>query len=252
MNCSLAIIALPTSSPLLLSMKTILLSLFCGLSLAAADKVPDGYKLVYSQDFEKDGALKDFVFTDPKAWAVSKDDQGNTTLELVKQSEYKPEVRSPVNISLLKDKALGDFVLEADLLQTGKEYGHRDMCLFFNFQDPKNFYYTHIATKADPNAHNIFRVQDAPRTNIATKTTAGVQWGLNVWHKVRLERDTKAGTIKVYFDDLTAPLMIATDKNFPKGFLGFGSFDDTGRIDNIRVWAPAVEQKKIEFFTAPD
>ena len=29
-----------------------------------------------------------------------------------------------------------DFVLEADLLQTGRQYGHRDLCLFFGFVSP--------------------------------------------------------------------------------------------------------------------
>jgi len=75
-----------------------------------------------------------------------------------------------------------------------------------------------------------------------------VNWGLNVWHKVRLERDTKAGAIRVYFDDLSKPIMIAEDKNFTSGYIGFGSFDDTGMIDNIRIWGPAVETKKTEFF----
>jgi len=33
--------------------------------------------------------------------------------------------------------------------------------------------------------------------------------------------------------------MEATDTSFTEGRIGFGSFDDTGKIDNIRIWAPA-------------
>ena len=210
---------------------------------AADDHVPKGYKMLYEQTFESPEALKDFVMTDGKAWKFSKEEKGGA-LELAAQSEYKPEVRSPVNIALIKDKVFGDFVLEADLIQTGKEYGHRDMCLFFGFQNPKQFYYTHMATKADPNAHNVFIVNNEPRKNFAKTTTTGVNWGLNIWHKVRLERKLADGTIKVYFDDMTIPIMVAEDKTFGPGFIGFGSFDDTGKVDNIKIWGPKEEQGK--------
>ncbi len=216
--------------------------------LAADARVPAGYKLLYEQDFQKSDAINDFVMTDPAAWKMS-DTNNQQALELARQSNYKPMVRSPLNIAVIADRVFGDFVLEADFMQTGREYGHRDMCIFYGMQNPTNFYYTHIATAADPNAHNIFIVKDAPRRNIARETTKGVNWGLNVWHRVRLERDTKGGTIKVYFDDLSRPIMSAEDKNFTSGYIGFGSFDDTGMVDNIRIWGPSLETKKITFFS---
>jgi len=222
------------------------------LSLAADRPagIPAGYTLLYEQNFDRPDALKDFVVSDAKAWQVVRSN-GVNALALTRQSQYKPAVRSPFNIALLADRVFGDFVLDCDLIQTGREYGHRDMCLFFGFQTPTNFYYAHLATAADPNAHNVFIVNSKPRTNFAKLTTKGVNWGLNVWHKVRLERDTAAGTIKVYFDDLTTPIMLAEDKTFVSGCLGFGSFDDTGMVDNIRIWGPAVETKKTPFFTRP-
>lgn len=201
-------------------------------------------KLLYEQKFDSAKALKDFIMTDAKAWQFSP----SNALELVKQSEYKPIVRSPVNIALIADKVFEDFVLEAEFMQTGREYGHRDMCLFFGLQTPTNFYYTHIATAADPNAHNIFIVNGKPRTNIAKKTTKGVNWGLGIWHKVRLERTIADGAIRVFFDDMKEPIMIAEDKTFGAGYIGFGSFDDTGMVDNIRIRGPKVENKKAEFF----
>ena len=211
--------------------------------LAAEDHIPSGYKLLYEQKFEQPDTLKEFQPTDPSAWKYSKEEKDGA-LELAAQSKYKPEVRSPVNIALIKDKAFGDFILEADLIQTGREYGHRDMCLFFGFQNPKQFYYAHIATKADPNAHNVFIVNNEPRKNIAKTTTTGVNWGLNIWHKVKLERKVSDGSIKVYFDDMTIPIMVAEDKNFGAGLIGFGSFDDTGKVDNIKIWGPKLEEGK--------
>ena len=220
-------------------------------SLHAADTpLPSGAKLLYEQDFQKPDAIKDFVMTDPTAWKIAATNE-QRSLELTKQSQYKPPVRSPVNMALIADKVFTDFVLEVDLVQTGREYGHRDMCLFYGVQSPTNFYYTHIATAADPNAHNIFVVTNAPRKNIARETTKGVNWGLNVWHKVRLERDTKSGMINVYFDDFSKPIMVAQDTNFASGYIGFGSFDDTGMVDNIRIWGQSVATKKTEFFQRP-
>lgn len=208
------------------------------ITWAADPQLPKGYKLLYEQAFEKPESIKEFQMTDVAAWKYSKEEQGGA-LELAAQSNYKPEVRSPVNIALIKEKVFGDFVLEADFIQTGEEYGHRDMCLFFGFQKPTRFYYVHLATKADPNAHNIFIVNDKPRTNIAKTATGGVNWGLNIWHKVRVERKLSDGSIKVYFDDLTIPIMVAEDKNFGEGYIGFGSFDDTGKVDNIKIWGPS-------------
>ena len=221
-------------------MKATVLMLFVLAGTACASD----HKVLYEQKFDRAAALKDFVMTDTQAWRFSP----SNALELVKQSEYKPIVRSPVNIALIADKVFGDFVLEAELMQTGREYGHRDMCLFFGFQTPTNFYYAHIATAADPNAHNIFIVNGKPRTNIAKKTTKGVNWGLGVWHKVRLERTLANGAIRVFFDDMNEPIMTAEDKAFGAGYIGFGSFDDTGMVDNIRIKGPKVENKKGEFF----
>lgn len=229
-------------------MKNILLALAL-LTVAGCATSGGGKKLLYKQNFDSMGSLAEFQMTDTNAWkfVVADKDHGGA-LELTQQSKYTPAVRSPVNIALIKNKVFADFVLEADFIQTGREYGHRDMCIFFGYQSPTNFYYTHMATKADPNAHNVFIVNGAPRKNFAKQTTEGVNWGLNIWHKVRLERTVADGMIKVYFDDMTKPIMVAEDKTFQSGGIGFGSFDDTGRIDNIRIWGPAVESKPLQPF----
>lgn len=223
--------------------------LITSIALRAADAppLPAGWKLLYEQNFSRPDAIKDFVFCDPKAWRIAKDGD-KSSLELFKQCDYKPANRSPFNIALLADKVFGDFILEVELLSTVKPYGHQDMCLFFGFTEPQKFYYNHIAVAADPHAHNIFIVKDAPRTAIAKETTKGITWGQNEWHKVRLQRDAKTGTVRTWFDDMSKPIMLAEDKTFATGCIGFGSFDDLGKITNIRIWGPSVEAKKTEFF----
>ena len=89
---------------------------------------------------------------------------------------------------------------------------------------------------------------EASIIKIAKETTKGVNWGAGIWHKIRLERKGSDGTIKVFFDDMTKPIMTAEDTNFKSGYVGLGSFDDTGMIDDIKIWGPSVESKKTEFY----
>lgn len=210
--------------------------------------VPDDYQLVFKEDFEDKNALKRFEMTDPSAWKITKKDD-NRFLDLFGASDYEPRVRSPRNIAMIAEQSFGSFVLEADVMQTGREYGHRDMCFFFGMKDASNFYYTHLATSPDPHAHNIFLVNDEPRVAIAGEIAEGIDWGeTNQWHKLKIERSVQDGSIKVYFNDMSNPIMEATDTHFDTGHIGFGSFNDTGRIDNIKIWAPKEEADDHGFF----
>ena len=196
----------------------------------------------FSESFDEAGALARLVFSDPAAWELR-----DGALELVRQSDYKPPHRSPLNIALLADRQYGSFTLEADVLSTTREYDHRSMCLFLNFQDPSHYYYIHISTRSDDHAHNIFIVNDAPRKKISTSTTSGHDWGTNQWHKVKVVRDVDSGLIELHIDG--RKIMEARDKTFTAGHIGFGSFDDEGRIDNIRITGRPVSTQKTGFFS---
>ncbi len=218
----------------------VLMSAHWGILKAQQYALTDDY-LLYSTSFDDGVDLTDFAATDQSAWKIT-DMDGNKVLELHGKSDYRGRVRSPFNIAALKDHYFGDFTLEVRLKQTGRDYGHRDMCLFFGIQDPANFYYVHMASVADPHAHNVFLVNDAPRVAIASRTTGGVKWEQD-WHTIRIRRELATGTIAVYFDDMEKPIMLATDDHFPAGMIGFGSFDDTGMVDDIKVWGPKMGTK---------
>jgi hypothetical protein len=119
-------------------------------------------------------------------------------------------------------------------MQTGKEYGHRDLCFFFGYQDSSHFYYVHLATVADPHANSIFLVNGAPRVSIAQKRTNGTDWKTG-FHRIRIVRNVETGTIRVYFNDMKVPVMETVDKTFLVGEVGLGSFDDTGDFDNLSI-----------------
>lgn len=235
------------------------------LSLSAAE-LPEGYTLQYEQSFKSKKSYDDFMMTDSSAWELRKED-GNTFLSLEGASKYEPPHRSPFNIALIKGITFGSFVLEVDILQSGvkgtpiaqfmKEnpdptkaggYAHRDHCFFFGFQDPAHYMYIHIAKTGDNNAHNVFVVDESPRTPITDFRTVGVDWGVNEWRKIRIVRDVDKSTVALYFDDMLTPIMIADDVPFEQGFIGFGSFDDIGWVDNIRIWAPDSKRDNRTFF----
>ena len=210
--------------------------------------VPDDYQLLFKEDFEGKKPLARFEMTDEAAWKIVRIDD-NRSLDLFGASAYEPRVRSPRNIASINDQSFGSFVLEADVMQTGREYGHRDLCFFFGMKDASNFYYAHLASAPDPHAHNIFLVNDEPRVAIADWVSEGVHWGDTLqWHKLKIERTLENGSIKIYLDDMDAPIMEATDTHFGRGHIGFGSFDDTGRIDNIKIWGLPEEATDEGFF----
>ncbi|MCB9875204.1 MAG: hypothetical protein H6821_13595 [Planctomycetaceae bacterium] len=196
--------------------------------MLAQDELP----LIFEEGFENGAEL--WEPTDAKAWKIKETDKGNVFSQFEKRSKYEPPHRSPYNMALLKDIHVSDFVLDADVLSTHEDYGHRDVCLFFGYQDPAHFYYVHLGKKTDDHANQIFVVNDAPRTKISTKTTPGTNWD-EQWHHVRIVRDTSSGSIEIFYDDMKTPVMTATDKTFLWGRVGVGSFDDTGDWDNIKL-----------------
>lgn len=180
-----------------------------------------------------DANMAALVCSDPAAWAAGHDGSGDY-IELRTASDYSPPHRSLHSIALLAQHSLGSFELELDALSTGREYGHRDLCLVFGFQNPANYNYIHVAPAPDANAHNIFLVNDAPRRNLLEVQPKGFEWD-DAWHHLRLVRNVESGSIALYIDGSEEPIIQGVDKTFTSGFVGLGSFDDTGRFRNIEL-----------------
>ncbi len=209
-----------------------------GIPALAAEKCD--LPLVFEDDFEK--GADHWQPTDPEAWRIVDTDQGKVYNQF-KNSKYQPPHRSPLNISLVKDVVVGDFVLEVKVQSTNHGAGaHQDMCLFFNYQDPAHFYYVHLGKRPDPNSSQIMIVNGAPRVMITKNKSPGVPWD-KAWHQVKIVRKVADGTIEIYFDDMKKPMMIAEDKTFAHGQVGIGSFDDNGNWDDFRLCGKKVEKK---------
>lgn len=155
-----------------------------------------------------------------------------------KASNYQPKHRSPTHVSLLDAPEVGSFELNVRLRSTEPDYGHRDACLFFGWQSPEKYYYAHLAKAMDDRANQIFIVNETDRTKISVSTTAGTPWD-EAWHWLRVRRDAEAGSIEVFFDDMTRPVMTANDKTFQSGKVGVGSFDDRVDVAEVILKAPS-------------
>ena len=209
-------------------------------SLAFTARAADPLPIVFQEDFEK-GADR-WQPQDPLQWKIEKTDKGQVFSQFEKKTNYKPPHRSPTNVALLKDVVVGDLELTAKVLSTHPDYGHRDAVIVFGYQDPAHFYYVHLGKQADDHANQIFIVNDAARTKISLTSTSGTNWDDN-WHTVRVVRKAADGTIEIYYDDMTKPVMTAKDKTFAWGRIGVGTFDDTSDWDDIVVRGTAVEKK---------
>jgi len=210
-------------------MKNILPLLYC--LLFAGTLFSQSPKVVFEEDFES--GAKRWEMLDPATWQLKKSDDGSTIEITERSSKYKPPVRSPGHVALIKDLKVGNFDITFRVRSTKDTGNHRDCCVFFGYQDDQHFYYVHLGAKPDSRSGQIMIVKEAPRLAL-TKNEKLTPWD-GAWHTVRVSRDLKAGTIKVYFDDMTEPHMEVADRTFGAGRIGIGSFDDLNEFDDIVI-----------------
>ncbi len=220
---------------------------------STAFTLPEGFELVYEQDFATAEALRDFRVTQPGAVRFLTTEDGQGVMETQgPRDEYEPAVRSPYYIALLKDLRVGSFVLEVTVEQTSRAYNHRDVCFFYGFQDPSHFYYTHIATLGDQNAHKHFIVNGAPRTPYSDVFTEGYDWGDGP-KVIRIVRDLESGLTQAFVAESTEPIIVGTDTTFGAGHVGVGTFDDSNQVRRIRLFANPEEVERVttEVYSPP-
>ena len=211
------------------------------------------YETIYRQDFDSLKSVYDFNYTNPEVWDYTLIHDTSGVLEFNGPSIYQPPVvRSPATIGLLTNFVFSDFHLEFDFKHTRNVLGSPSLCVFFNFQNPSEYYYAEISEQYSQQSHNIFIVNNRMPRGIGTGVNRVVTWSDGEWHRVRIERSVAFGVIKVYVDNMDAPIMQAEDVSFGTGYIGFGAFDDSGMIDNISVRAPYVMNSKQGIFKKKD
>jgi len=212
-----------------------------------AQSLPDGYILLYQQNFSTDSAIRDFKFSHPNSWKL-KTISNNRLLEFSGQSLHGPDLDSNGTLGIIKGHIFGDFILEVSLMQTCRDCGLPDLCILYSTKDPSHFYAINLASRSTDSTHGIFLIKNAPRVKVSDWQTDSLAWGNEKWHKVRVERSIVNRTVTVYIDDMKRPVMATKNPGLIMGYLGFGSFSGSGRIDNIKVWAPTSIPEEAPFF----
>lgn len=156
-------------------------------------------------------------------------------------------IRRPFEYALLDRDVPGSVQFEAEVrLDTPASVNNRDVILVFGHQSDTEYYYAHLSQDNTIYPHNgIYRVNNADRERIDDQWNG--EFGAppavtdEEYHHVRLVHCAGTGEIAVWVDGHDRPLMTATDTTFDAGRIGFGSFDNTGRMRDLSVWIADAE-----------
>ena len=202
-------------------MRTVVFVLVCAGLLSARDADS-------SIDFEKEG-LKGWHVPLPGHWELAVED-GNHFLRLAKAGPVG-DPRRPVKFALWVPGCVSDFELEVKMRRAGKS-----LLVVFGFQDRLHFYYAHLSRDdGDHPVHNgVMKVHGGERQRIGGSGTRPAL-PTRDWHKVKVARNVQPGTIDVYIDGQDQARFSLRDKSFRYGWVGIGSFDETGDFDDFRL-----------------
>jgi hypothetical protein len=189
----------------------------------------------YHDDFAS-GSLDHWLFPYPEDWEILSEGSGHYLH--MKRSRAPGVPRRPLQFARLQRLNMASFELSLRIRRAG-----RSMIVVFNYVDTMHFYYTHLSQDrgSDQPVHNgIFIVNGGPRERIAG-LEAPPALPDRGWHRVRIQREAFAGSIKVFVDDQDQPLFAVNDTTFRCGQIGLGSFDETGDFADLRLTAQDVD-----------
>ncbi len=194
-----------------------------------------GLPLLGSWDFEN-GDSAPWQPNNPDNWRIAEVD-GSLVYELTAPGE-QGEVRAPTSRALLTQFDVTSFEFTGRMktdIDTGNP--HRDLCVFFHYKDPTHFYYVHFSASSDE-AHNIIGlVEGADRVKVNREPAGESRPGLvdREWHTFKITYDAETGEARAFIDDMETPIVTARISAFNHGFVGIGSFDDTGFFDDLSL-----------------
>lgn len=192
--------------------------------------------LLVSDDFE-DGDAQGWKPNVPKNWEVGEEKSG--LVYRLTAPGPPGEVRAPTSWSILKDFNVTNFVFTGRIkCQADTTNIHRDVDIIFHYQDPTHFYYVHFSAVSDE-VHNIIGLvngKDRVKINHELPGQSIARMNDLEFHEFKVTYNAETGEIKVYLDDMKTPVLTATDKTLKHGYVGLGSFDDTGSFDDIKLW----------------
>ncbi len=202
-------------------MRTLLCFLFCSTLLSTGES---GWHV----DFEK-GGLESWHVPLPADWELAVED-GNHFLRLAEEGPIG-DPRRPVKFALWEPGCVSDFQAQVKMRRGGKS-----LLVAFGFQDRGHFYYAHVSRDdGDSRVHNgVFKVSGGKRYRIGGMGAKPVLPTTD-WRTVRVARKTGPGSIHVYINGEDQARFHVVDTSFSYGWVGVGSFDETGDFDDFQL-----------------
>lgn len=105
----------------------------------------------------------------------------------------------------------------------------RDVVLIFGYVDETHFYYALMNSSSS--GSGIVKVSGNTATNIQAPASVTGKLTSN-WQSLRVQHGA-TGAISVYCDNMSTPVMTATDTSYPVGRAGFGSYDDPTEFRSV-------------------
>ncbi|MEV7232243.1 PQQ-dependent sugar dehydrogenase [Polymorphospora sp. NPDC051019] len=173
----------------------------------------------------------------PSKWQFTRNE-----VILAEAGVSRPGPRRPFEYAVLTaGPTFGAVQIDAKVrLDTPVEVTNRDVIIVFGWKSDTEYYYAHLSTDNMIYPHNgIYKVNNADRERIDHQWNGwrGAPPAIidAEWHQVRVKHLPATGEIAVYVDGAKDPLMTAVDKTFDSGRVGFGSFDNIGRVKDVKV-----------------
>jgi hypothetical protein len=162
-------------------------------------------------------------------------------------------IRRPFEYAVLTEgPVLGSVDIQAEVrLDEPVSVNNRDVIVVFGYTSDTQYYYAHLSQDNTIYPHNgIFKVDGKDRERIDDQWDGAVGAPPAVtddeFHAVRVVHCADTGEMAVYLDGLDKPLLTATDTTFTSGRVGFGSFDNVGRMRGLTVTGTPVAERELE------
>ncbi|MFO7655549.1 MAG: hypothetical protein R6W78_00625 [Bacteroidales bacterium] len=209
--------------------------------------LPEGYILQYQQDFTNKISPEEFRFSAPDLFDVK---TGKVTgfLQMSPVPQKDSVLNRQDNLFIVDNIIFGDFILEVNAMST-EPVTETGLSFYFGVKDTLNYYCLRILTHTGENDTLLFAKLKGRHKKIDTKTNSAIAWVPGKWHKLRIERDIVATSLKLYFDNMKTPCIVMVDRTFIMGYIGFGPGATTTRISNIKIWSQTSIPQPAKFFS---
>jgi len=171
-----------------------------------------------------------WTFEGKGQWEIRKN-----TLEITENSINRDPYTAPSALAIYQEHQYTSFELEVEIKSNAPLSETKgDMLIIFGYQSPTQYFYAHLTGTVDSIHNGVFIVDNADRRKVDFTEFEPVLTDRE-WHEIRLTRDIETGSVSIYKDGDRKPIITVHDQAFLRGNIGFGSFNDTGEIKNIRL-----------------